>query len=334
MKVKTIGIVLEVREDADREKKEHQTIDHFYHWREPHEIAAIQQAIEKLGFATVIIGTPEVLVNALDKFKRKIDFIFNLSVGFISRFRMALAPSLYELARIPYSGADPYTKFISQNKHFMKSFMDKLEIPTPAWIYIHNARALDQWDFPKFPLIVKPAHEGSSIGVHERSVVSNREELYEQCNYILQNLKMPVIVEEFIVGKEYKIGYIGNEVKKFKGIIEDTREDGSPLMDRFYPFAQKKEGIYQKIARAIDQPDVFEVLKDCDKLYDILLPLDYGVFDVRVDQTGKHYFLEFNADATLHPDRALAQCCRSNGVAFNSMIEKILTSALQRWGLA
>ncbi|MCP4658627.1 MAG: D-alanine--D-alanine ligase [bacterium] len=330
MKIRTVGIVLETREDAEACGK---PLDTLYHWREPDEIAAICGAIERAGFATEIIGTPQQLVRELPHIRQRIDLIFNLAVGFISRSRMALGPALYELAGLPYSGADPYARMLSQNKELLKSFMTQLGIPTPPWVYLSSPDELGP-GLPDFPLIVKPAYEGSSIGITADAVVADRETLRQRVGRLFSELQMPVIVEQFIVGHELKVGFIGSREPRFRGIIEDVGSDGSPLGERFLYFDIKTAGRFGKQARDLAAPRHARLLADCERLYQHFQPLDFGLFDIRIDGDGNHFLLELNADATLHPERSLVRCCELNGVPFDAMIEMILGSAMERWDLS
>lgn len=320
--------MLETRDDAVTTGNEN--LDSLYHWREPEEIAAMIDVIQSLGFETLILGTPAKVCSEAGTLKQRVDFIFNLSVGFQSRFRLALGPALYELSGVPYSGADPYTKMISQNKQVMKSFWDKLGIPNPEWIYLHRPDDIEKAVFPKFPLIIKPAYEGSSIGVPAEAVVYKRTDLEERVRWLFHDLKMPVLVERFVSGKEYKVGVIGDKEIQFLGMLEDVC-DGKPMGDKFLYFQAKTAGSFGKVKRDINLPEFLNIKRDCLRIYDLFMPVDYGTFDIRVDADGKHYFLEFNADATLHPRRTLAECCRLNGVEYREMIAGILKSAFQRW---
>ena len=330
-RVKNIGLVLETKEDA---LKTNLDLDWLLHWREEGEIEAIRQAIEKLGFHTLILGTPEHFCQNLDSLKNKVDFIFNLSVGFMSRFRQAKACMLYELTQIPYSGADPYSRLVCQNKQLLKSFLDKLNIPSPSWVYIDNMSTIENTLFPSFPLIVKPSCEGTSVGIYKESLVQNNKDLKDRIQFILEELRMSVVVEQFISGREFKVCFIGNEEIRFKGIMEDVLEDGSSLKDNFLFIHAKKEMTFSKKRMDVDDALFTGLMKDANRIYQHFLPLDYGVFDLRMDAGSNPYFIEFNADASLHPDRSLAQCCKLNNIPFDAMIEMILCNSLERWGIA
>jgi D-alanine-D-alanine ligase len=326
-KIRKIGVVLETKADAIRTGL---PLDRLYHWREPGEIAAITGAIKSLGFEPIILGTPEDLAA---RTRAKVDFIFNLSVGFVSRYRLAAGPSLYSLLKVPYSGADPYTKMMSQHKHAMKSFWDKLGIPTPAWVYLHSPADLKNAHLPPFPLLLKPAYEGSSIGIDEDSVIRSRPQLKKKAEELFARLGMPLIAERFISGRECKAGIIGNDKIDFSGVIEDIRPGGHGLGDELLYFRAKTAGSYSKRALPAGDPLSRRIMKDALRIYDLFHPADYGTMDVRVDERGRHYFLEFNADATLHPERTLARCCALHGVDYGTMIRKILSASFRRWGI-
>jgi D-alanine-D-alanine ligase len=326
-KIKNIGIVLETKADA---MKTGQPLDQLYHWREPGEIAAITGAIKELGFTPVILGTPADLAAHP---VTGVDFIFNLSVGFVDRYRLAAGPALYSLLQLPYSGADPYTKMMSQHKHAMKSFWDKLGIPTPEWAYIHTPDDVRAASLPPFPLILKPAYEGSSIGIDENSVIHSKKRLFAKADELFARLHMPMIAERFIAGRECKVGIIGNTETEFSGIIEDISADGKWLGEEMLYFRAKKAGTYSKRTLAAGDDLSKRIMKDSRRIYELFRPVDYGTMDVRVDGQGRHYFLEFNADATLHPQRTLAQCCALNGIDYRTMIGKILSASFKRWGI-
>ena len=135
--VRTIGIVLETREDALSLGR---PLEQLYHWREPEEIEAVTSALGALGFVPRLLGTPAQVARALDKVVAEVDFVFNISVGFVTRYRLALGPALYEVAGLPYSGADPYGKLVSQNKQLIYGLLQKVGIPVPDWQYCDTSR--------------------------------------------------------------------------------------------------------------------------------------------------------------------------------------------------
>ncbi|HPI04192.1 MAG TPA: D-alanine--D-alanine ligase, partial [Candidatus Goldiibacteriota bacterium] len=236
-------------------------------------------------------------------------------------------------AGIPYSGADAYTKMVSQNKQLQKAFFDKLNLPTPSWSYIHSKEEISACKFPKHPVIVKPAYEGSSIGIYPGSLSRNCKETRLKAAGLFKSHKMPLLIENFIAGKEYKVGIIGSLPGVFIAMIEDTLADGTPLGKEFIHLSAKKDITFSKKPADINRKEFKALRDDCLKIYRLLGPMDYATFDIRMDKSGRHYFLEVNADATLHPLRTLAKCCALHNMDFDSMIQFILNSSLKRQGL-
>lgn len=329
-KIKNIGLVFETERDA---KATGMPSEHLYHWREKSELTAIANAVEQSGYRAVLIGNPKKLLFKAGYYKKNIDFIFNLSVGFINRFRLAQGPGLYSLLGIPYSGADPYARMVSQHKPLQKLLFEKSGIPTPAWEYFHSLSDLHTGSLPTHPLIIKPAYEGSSIGILPWSVSHNAKETLKKAKKIMNYIRMPVIIERFITGKEFKIGIIGHESRPLAVMIEDTDKNKQPLGTNFLHLHAKKDIKYLKIRRDISDTAFSKIKDDCIKIFRLLGPMDYATFDIRADNNGRYFFLEVNADATLHPGRTLSKCCALNGIDYSSMIKLILSTSLKRHGL-
>lgn len=329
-KVRNVGIVLETRDDALAVGR---PLSHLYHWREPEEIEAVTGALAGLGFVPRLLGTPAQVAQRLDAVRGEVDFVFNISVGFVTRYRMALGPSLYALAGLPYSGADPYGKLVSQNKQLTYGLLGALGLPVPGWRYCDRVEDAQRLEARAYPAIVKPAWEGASIGLEADAVVRDAGSLRALARRLIETLGMPVIVQDFIRGRELKVGILGDAPTLFEGILEDTGADGSAMGDRFLYFDAKKQGAFGKRRVDSGEPGMAALLADCRRIYRLLAPLDYATFDVRVDEAGRHYFLEVNADATLHPRRTLAECCRLNGLDYRGLIDAIMRSAFARQDL-
>ena len=324
--VTTIGLLYETVEDARKLGLPLEMVDH---WRDEGELDAIASAIEAAGFTVCRIGTPHDFVQKYARFGSTVDFVMTLSVGFMTRYRQAFGAMSCELAQIPYSGPDPYAKLVGQNKHIIKSFFDKMNIMTPRWKYVHSMEMFRQ-QYPPFPLIIKPACEGTSVGIRESAVVKSHKELEEYVRYVLLELGFPVLVEEFVAGREYKIGYIGNGDTIHRGIIEDVQENGTSLGDLFFHYTAKRDRVFKKVKRDVNVEEFSEIMQITKRVYSLFEPIDYGVFDIRQDSSGKFYIIDFNMDATLHPDKTLAFIFNSVGWSYEKIIHEILRASFYR----
>jgi D-alanine-D-alanine ligase len=330
MKAQTLGLLFETRQHAQLEGMSDPALG--WHWREPEELDAIQQAAEGLGWEVLRLGSPEDAA-ACPAPAQGVDLILNLAVGFGTRWRTMRGAALAGLLRKPWAGADPYGKLLSQNKHLTKALWEHLKLPTPAWRLLMDPSSLDDADLPPFPLLVKPAHEGSSVGIHASGICHDTASVRMAVERTYAPLQMPLLVEQFIEGRELKVGFLGNHSPGFVGVLEDVQKDGSPLGRQIMGLEEKTRLAFSKRALAKDDACVKPWLALALQAHQLHAPADWGTLDLRLDSLGQAWFLEYNADATLHPARTLAQCCALHGLAYPKMLSMILESALQRWGL-
>ena len=121
----------------------------------------------------------------------------------------ALVAKALERGGFTYTGADSSALVLSQDKRRVKRRLQKHGIPTPAWKVFTSASTVD---WARFPAIVKPAFEHCSFGITREAVVQSTAELMLRVRYVLEELKQPVIIEDFIDGREFHVGIIGNGV--------------------------------------------------------------------------------------------------------------------------
>ena len=141
----------------------------------------------------------------------KPDVIFNLcDTGF--RDEPLLEPhvaAMYDILDVPYTGNNYFTIALCQNKARAKEILSFQNILTPKFqVFTSADRKLDS-DL-KFPMIVKPIREDGSVGIRERSVANNEEQLKEEIDHIVNVYKQEALVEEFIDGREFNVSLIGN----------------------------------------------------------------------------------------------------------------------------
>ena len=125
--------------------------------------------------------------------------------------REAHVPAICEFYGIPYSGSDPFTLSLCLDKARAKETLAFHGIPTARFVVVRDAA--DTARVPKtlqFPVFVKPIHEGSSKGITERNFCRTAAELQSQVAFLLENYDQPVLVEEYLPGKEFTCAVLGN----------------------------------------------------------------------------------------------------------------------------
>jgi D-alanine-D-alanine ligase len=170
-------------------------------------VAALASAIEAGGHSCVFHeGNAELY----DKLRAdRPDICFNICEGHFGDGREAQVPALLEMLRLPYTGSRVLTLALALDKPMTKRVLMWHDLPTPAFQTFESPdEALD--DDMLFPLFVKPAREGTGMGVSARSIVRTEPELREQLDYIINRYKQTALVERFISGREVTVGLVGN----------------------------------------------------------------------------------------------------------------------------
>lgn len=329
----TIGLLFESQADllTDAQASE----DTHYHWREPAEVEAVTQALTRLGYQVDQIGSVERL---LERWRQDAlpEFVWNLSVRALSRSRTAIAPALLEQFGIPYTGADAACKSLVLNKDWLKPLLQWSEIQTPPWYRYslgEDIHRLPEWEVS----ILKPACEGYSLGLTRFESSQGLDVLREMVSTLQHQFRSAVLCEPLIVGREVTVGMVGNPGDRafpiLSGAVETLTLNHQPLGDRILDLAAKRRGGFQKVPVDLASPDLALLQAIALKLMRALAPLDYATFDFRVTPEGYAYLLDVNADATLHPERSLAQIAIKAGLTYPNLIELILQTACQRWQL-
>jgi D-alanine-D-alanine ligase len=136
---------------------------------------------------------------------------FNICEGHIGDSREAQIPALLEMMRLPYTGSSVLTLALTLDKPMTKRVLTFHELPTPTF------QVFERVDEPlssemKFPLFTKPSREGTGTGISAQSVVHNEAELRAQIEALMKRYDQPILVEQFVEGREVTVGVVGNLV--------------------------------------------------------------------------------------------------------------------------
>ena len=170
-------------------------------------IEALRGAIEAGGHQCVF---HEGDASLYDKLRAdRPDICFNICEGHFGDGREAQVPALLEMLRLPYTGSKVLTLALALDKPMTKRVLMWHDLPTPSMQTFDSPdEALD--DDMAFPLFVKPAREGTGMGVSAKSIVKDEAELREQLEYIIQRYQQTALVERYIAGREVTVGLVGN----------------------------------------------------------------------------------------------------------------------------
>ncbi len=309
--------------------------DRYFEFDSEFIIQTICRAIEKNGHKVVRIGSFADLLSDLDNVKKNIDVVFNLSEGLFGRNREAWVPTVLESAGIPFIGSDALTMSLTLDKVATKKFLIADGIPTPGYFATDTPLTLDQPVPLSFPLIVKPQWEGSSKGITKNSKVMTKEELNEQILFIGEKYHQPALIEEFIAGREFTIGIIGNgkNLEVFP-VIEITYR-GEPLGKKYYFGRYVNTSDMRLICPATIDVKLSNTLKELAKhVYLSVDCRDIGRVDIRVDEKENPFVLEINPLPALSRQDAFGTFAKVLKISYSAMIEKILSASFRRYGIA
>jgi D-alanine-D-alanine ligase len=319
-----IGLTYDLRTDY---LNEGYTMEETAEFDKEETIAGIEEALIELGHQTKRIGHARNLMQALLAGERW-ELVFNICEGMNGDSRESLVPALLDAYQIPYVFSGAVTLGISLNKAFTKQIIRDAGINTPPFLVVNHPDDLKCCEL-NYPLFAKPNAEGTGKGIDGRSVINTAEQLTEVCQFLLNKFKQPVLVEEYLPGREFTVGVVGNgHDARVVGAMEVIYADG---VNDIYSYDNKEN--YK--GRIHYKPVTGELLEQCKdislKAWNALNAYDGGRLDVRVDRFGKISFIEINPLAGLnsvHSD--LPILCRMNGIEYPQLIGMIVDAAIKR----
>jgi D-alanine-D-alanine ligase len=310
--------------------------DHQEEFDSPVTVEALAAVLRGLGHEVALLGDGRELLAHL--LADPPDFVFNFAEGQgVGRSREARVPGVLEMLGIPYTGSDPLTLAVTLDKDCAKRLLNGSGVAVPHGVVIHPSDdprlALDA--LPDFPVIVKPAWEGSSKGIRRRCLVEDPADLAEVVASVRRDHRQPVLVEEFIAGDELTVGVLGNQPPRLLGIM---RVLPTAPTDRFvYSLEVKRDYLRQvryecpaRLGRTVTPA----VERAALAAYQALGCRDVSRVDFRL-RHGVPYFLEVNPLPGLNPESSdLVIMARTLNWTYEQLIESILQAALDRHATA
>jgi D-alanine-D-alanine ligase len=313
-------------------------------------VAGIQRALQLAGHDVYLLEADETLLDTVRETGP--DICFNIADGLHGDARESHVPALLEMLGVPYTGSKVLTHAISLDKAMTKRIWRDNGLPTATF------QCFDRPDAPldgtlSFPLFVKPAREGSGMGINAQSIVRDVEELRRQVAWVISTYRQPVLAESYLPGREFTVGFVGNQ-----------RLPGTPLRSDFYdddgyhvfPVLEidtnrgQVRGIYNAEAKsyAIDSDDAPGYLCPAAitpqlgaqlralaiAAFEAIGGLDVSRVDFRLGDDGAPYLVEINTLPGVNPivsDIVIA--ARAQGVLYEDLINEILELALARYGI-
>ncbi|MBT8345411.1 MAG: ATP-grasp domain-containing protein, partial [Desulfofustis sp.] len=174
-------------------------------------VQRVANCLERGGHNTRVIDGNMYVIERLQNFMPKaiggdqMGMVFNMAYGIQGESRYTHLPSLLEMLGIPYVGSTPSGHAIALDKVMTKVVWQNSGLPTPDF-WVFNTPD-DDLSKVRYPVIVKPKMESVSFGL---KVVHKEEDLREAINFIVTEFQQQALVEQFIPGREFAVGLLGN----------------------------------------------------------------------------------------------------------------------------
>jgi len=311
----------------------------------PMVIEAIEKTLQELGHSVIKIEADLEAYEKLKENKDKIDIVFNIAEGLGGDARESQIPLFCEMLDIPYTHSSPTVHAIGLNKEFTK-----LILKSGGIARVPGSQTVDGNDFVlkqelKFPLIVKPNKEGSSKGVLDKNIVSNEKDLRDRVESLLKEMGAEVLMEEYIDGREFTVGVLGNDPPKVLPIIEQKFNFLPKGMNKIASYELKwlYEDTLKDLRDAYECPAKIdeELRKEIEdtsiKVFKFLDIKDCARIDYRLNVDNELYFLEINTLPGINPDETVISyfpiASRATGMEYKDLIESILNEACRRQGI-
>jgi D-alanine-D-alanine ligase len=322
-----IGFTYDLKQDYLDAGYDH---EHAAEFDRPDTIAGIENALVALGHQPRRIGNIKSLVQQLAAGERW-DMVFNICEGMFGLGREAQVPALLDAYEIPYTFSGPLILALALDKALTKSVVRSFGVLTPDFAVVTVPGDMAAIDLP-FPLFAKPLAEGTGKGIDARSKIESRLQLDAVCRELLEKFKQPVLVETFLPGREFTVGIVGSgREAEAIGVMEVLLKPEAEANAYSYINKEKYEELVQyALAPEAEAAACREVAL---RTWRGLGCLDGGRVDVKMDRGGAVNFIEVNPLAGLNPTHSdLPIMCRLQGIPFQTLIERIMVSAVKRMG--
>ncbi|OFW16136.1 MAG: D-alanine--D-alanine ligase [Acidobacteria bacterium RIFCSPLOWO2_12_FULL_67_14] len=297
----------------------------------------VAEALAKLGHEPVMYELDGTQKSLLGLARVDGDLVFNLAESFAdddtSDFKIA---AFLELLGKKYTGSGSHGLILAQDKAVAKKIFAFHGIHTPTFAKCYRGR-LDFSHDLQFPVIVKPAREDGSIGIEFSAVVSSIRELMERMDWLHANFDSPVLIEEYIEGREMYVGVLGNDKPEALPIIEldlSKLPEGTPRIAAAEVKWGKGTRAYRdtKSAVATDlTDDLMQLLQQTAiAAYQALELRDYGRVDMRLQPDGRVQVIEVNPNPWLASRAEFAMAARKSGRTYTQLVAEIVDLALAR----
>ena len=294
--------------------------------------------LRSLHYNVSVLGVSDDIATTLNALtEQKPNLVFNLTeqLGGDRQMDKNIA-ALLEMTRLPFTGTGPTGLMLCRDKRLCKQLLSLHRIRVPKFVNISPGRRFRPPKSLRFPLVVKPAFEDSSEGISNASLVTNESALMERVRFVHDGWEQPVTVEEYIEGREFYVGILGNKkltVLPIRECVFDSDQGEGPLLAtyrvKWNAEYRKKWNIRFDFAE-LDTPIISKIERICKKVCRLLQIRDYGRIDLRLTPDNELVILEVNPNPDVAYGEEVAEAAEKAGISYEKLIDRIVNLALRR----
>lgn len=296
----------------------------------PKTVKMVADALEKGGHNVRIAEGDMHVIERLKEFiprvieGERMGMVFNMAYGIQGESRYTHLPAMLEMLGIPYVGSGPEGHSLALDKVITKIIMQKHRIPTPDfWVYSTGDEDMSD---VCYPVIVKPKMEAVSYGIR---IVDNEDDLREAVKFVISEFEQQALVEQFIRGREFCVGLLGNGDPEAFPVLEIDLEDDP---DAIQTVDDKKQKPRKKICPAEISPELADAMVRMSKdAFRALGLRDFARVDIRMDKDEKIYLLEINSMASLGVTGSYVHAAKVAGYDYTRLANMIVDIAAVRY---
>ena len=270
------------------------------------------------------------------------DLVINMAESFAGKSALESSiAGLLNLLDLRYTGSSPAGLLVAGDKTLSKKVLSFHGIKTPEFATVY--RGMVDWAGDvRFPLIVKPPQEDASLGITQKSIVRDVRELLEKIAEIQGEYQSPALAEQFIEGREYYVGVLGNQNARALPIIELDFSKYPADRPRIASWEAKwgdegdQKGAEFEGTESVFPEDLPDELRErmqkvALEAFHALRLRDYARVDLRVTDSGDIYIIEVNPNCYLEAKSEFARAAERDGVAYDALIAQIVELASARY---
>lgn len=306
-------------------------------------LGQVEEALHRAGNETARVTVDSDIEPVLHALREQApDLVFNLAEHFGGKSALdSNVAALLNLLGFRYTGSSPAGLILAGDKSIAKKILAFHGVLTPQFATVMRG-SVDWADELAFPLIVKPPQEDASLGVTTGSVVKDVKELLETMDRLREEFGGRALVEEFIDGREFYVGVLGNETPRALPVMEldfTGFPEGAPRVASFAAkWGDDGAGSGDEYAgtRSLFPEDVSEELQKgmqnaAVRAFEALRLRDYARIDLRVKDSGEIYVIEANPNCYLERTGEFVQAAERAGIPQTDLIRNIVELAGARY---